>query len=199
HRRSRPGRRAGRGAEHRAGRGIGRGAGRGSGRGAGRIAGHTAGHTARRGTGQRMTAEAAAETHRIGLRRLLTLLSGRAAFRLLLYGSAVVLVAAWSREDFSRYAAAVGAVGWLSMVVQSGPEKAALTLVPRARRTREQLAGMLRAAVAYVPLPFTLTAVAALLLAPGATVTLYLLAVAYYVGLGCGMLGVAVHRALGGY
>jgi len=146
-----------------------------------------------------MTAEAAAETHRIGLRRLLTLLSGRAAFRLLLYGSAVVLVAAWSREDFSRYAAAVGAVGWLSMVVQSGPEKAALTLVPRARRTREQLAGMLRAAVAYVPLPFTLTAVAALLLAPGATVTLYLLAVAYYVGLGCGMLGVAVHRALGGY
>ncbi|MDA0638416.1 hypothetical protein OUY22_33845, partial [Nonomuraea sp. MCN248] len=141
----------------------------------------------------------AAEAHRIGPRRLLTLLSGRAAFRLLLYGSAGVLVAAWSREDFNRYAAAVGAVGWLSMVVQSGPEKAALALIPRARRTRDQLAGMLRTAVAYVPLPFTAAAVAALLISPGSTVTVYLLAVAYYVGLGCGMLGVAVHRALGGY
>lgn len=141
----------------------------------------------------------AAGAHRIGPRRLLTLLSGRAAFRLLLYGSAGVLVAAWSQEDFNRYAAAVGAVGWLSMVVQSGPEKAALTLIPRAHRTREQLAGMLRAAVAYVPLPFTAAAVAALLIGPGSTFTIYLLAVAYYIGLGCGMLGVAVHRALGGY
>ncbi|WP_336204406.1 hypothetical protein [Nonomuraea sp. LPB2021202275-12-8] len=137
--------------------------------------------------------------HRIGPRRLLTLLGGRATFRLLLYGSAGVLVAAWSREDFNAYGAAVGAVGWLSMVVQSGPEKAALTLIPRARRTREQLAGMLRAVVAYVPLPFTAAAAAGLVLAPNSTVTIYLLAIAYYIGLGCGMLGVAVHRALGRY
>ncbi|TDE49029.1 hypothetical protein E1295_20640 [Nonomuraea mesophila] len=137
--------------------------------------------------------------HRIGPRRLLTLLGGRATFRLLLYGSAGVLVAAWSREDFNRYAAAVGAVGWLCMVVQSGPEKAALTLIPRAGRTRRQIAGMLRAMVTYVPLPFTAAAAAALLLAPDATITIYLLAIAYYIGLGCGMLGVAVHRALGSY
>lgn len=137
--------------------------------------------------------------HRIGPRRLLTLLSGRAAFRLLLYGSAGVLVAAWNQADFNTYAAAVGAAGWLAMVVQSGPEKAALTLLPRARRTRAQLAGLLRGIVAYVPLPFTAVAVLALAFAPRSAVTVYLLAIAYYVGLGCGMLGVAVHRALGGY
>jgi hypothetical protein len=141
----------------------------------------------------------AVAAHRVGVRRLLTLLGGRATFRLLLYGSSGALVAAWSREDFNAYAAAVGAVGWLCMVVQSGPEKAALTLIPRASRTREQLAGLLRAVVAYVPLPFTAAAAAGLVLAPGSTVTIYLLAIAYYIGLGCGSLGVAVHRALGRY
>ncbi|MDF2704743.1 hypothetical protein AB0C18_25880 [Nonomuraea muscovyensis] len=146
-----------------------------------------------------MSAVDAAVSHRIGARRLLTLLSGRATFRLLLYGSAAVLVLAWSRADFNAYAAAVGATGWLSMVVQSGPEKAALTLIPRARRTRDQVAALLRAVVAYVPVPFTVAAVAALAAAPEATVTLYLLSVAYYVSLGCGMLGVALHRALGRY
>ncbi|MET7462744.1 hypothetical protein [Nonomuraea sp. NPDC005501] len=141
----------------------------------------------------------AAAAHRIGPRRLLTLLTGRAAFRLLMYGSAGVLVAAWSREDFNRYAAAVGAAGWLGMLAQSGPEKAALTLLPRAGRTRGHLVGMLRAVVAYVPLPFTVAAAVALLLAPGSQPAVYLTAAAYYVALGCGMLGVAVHRALGRY
>ncbi|MFI6323806.1 hypothetical protein ACIBG8_40210 [Nonomuraea sp. NPDC050556] len=142
---------------------------------------------------------AATVSHRIGVRRLLALLGGRATFRLLLYGSAGILVAAWSKDDFNRYAAVMGAVGWLCMLVQSGTEKAALKLIPRARRTRDQLAGMLRAVVAYVPLPFTLAAVVALVVAPGGTVTLYLLGIAYYVTLGCGSLGVAVHRALGRY
>ncbi|MFI7451503.1 hypothetical protein ACIBQX_28680 [Nonomuraea sp. NPDC049714] len=141
----------------------------------------------------------AVASHRIGARRLLTLLGGRATFRLLLYGSSGVLVAAWSRADFNAYAAAAGAVGWLCMVVQSGPEKAALTLIPRAFRTRDQLAGLLRAVVAYVPLPFTAAAAAGLVLAPGSTATIYLLAIAYYIALGCGSLGVAVHRALGRY
>ncbi|MFI7635006.1 hypothetical protein [Nonomuraea sp. NPDC049400] len=141
----------------------------------------------------------AAEAHRIGPRRLLMLLGGRATFRLLLYGSAGVLVAAWSQEDFNRYAAAIGAASWLCMLVESGPEKAALTLIPRARRTREQIAGMLRAVVAYVPLPFVAAAAVALLLAPGSQAALFLLAAAYYVAVGCGMLGVAVHRALSRY
>ncbi|GGO80813.1 hypothetical protein [Nonomuraea cavernae] len=137
--------------------------------------------------------------HRIGPRRLLTLLGGRATFRLLLYVSAGVLVAAWSREDFNVYAAAVGAAGWLAMVVQSGPEKAALTLIPRARRTRDQLIGPLRAIVGYVPPPFAAAGAVAFALAPDSAVTVYLLAIAYYISLGCGMLGVALHRALGGY
>lgn len=138
-------------------------------------------------------------SHRVGLRSLMTLLGGRATFRLLLYGSAGVLVAAWSGDDFNRYSAAMGATGWLCMVVQSGPEKAALRLIPRARRTREQLAGMLRAILAYVPIPFAMAAAAGLVLAPDSMATIYLLGTAYYISLGCGMLGVAVHRALGHY
>ncbi|MER7368217.1 hypothetical protein [Nonomuraea wenchangensis] len=140
-----------------------------------------------------------AVSHRVGLSRLTTLLAGRAVFRLMLYGSAALLALAWTRPDFNAYAAVMGAVGWLCMVVQSGGEKAALKLIPRARRTRDDLVGMLRALVAYVPLPPALAAVTALALAPDARVTLYLLGVAYYVGLGCGMLGVALHRALGHY
>lgn len=138
-------------------------------------------------------------TYRVGASRLVTLLAGRATFRVLLYGSAAVLVAAWSRDDFGRYAAVMGAVAWLSMVVQSGTEKAALKLIPRAGRTRAQLAGMLRAVLAYVPVPLTVAAVAGLVVAHGSTITLYLLGAAYYVAMGCGMLGVALHRALGRY
>ncbi|MFI7128843.1 hypothetical protein ACIBQ1_24285 [Nonomuraea sp. NPDC050153] len=140
-----------------------------------------------------------AVTHRIGLSRLTTLLAGRAVFRLMLYGSAALLALAWSRPDFNAYAAVMGAVGWLCMVVQSGGEKAALKLIPRARRTRDDLAGMLRALVAYVPVPPAVAAVVALAAAPGEHLTLYLLGIAYYVALGCGMLGVALHRALGHY
>lgn len=137
--------------------------------------------------------------HRVGPRRLLSLLAGRATFRLLLYGSAVILVLAWSRQDFNRYATVIGAVGWLNILVQSGTEKAALKLIPRARRTREQLTWMLRVVVAYLPLPFSVAAAAGFALAPDSTLTLYLLGCAYYVSLGCGMLGVAVHRVLGRY
>ncbi|MEV4224048.1 hypothetical protein [Nonomuraea sp. NPDC049725] len=140
-----------------------------------------------------------AAAHRIGLPRLVTLLAGRAAFRVMLYGSAALLALAWSRAEFDAYGAVMGAAGWLCMVVQSGGEKAALKLIPRARRTRDDLAGMLRVLVAYVPLPPLAAALAALALAPGEPVTLYLLGVAYYVALGCGMLGVALHRALGRY
>ncbi|WP_327085659.1 hypothetical protein OIE66_25305 [Nonomuraea sp. NBC_01738] len=137
--------------------------------------------------------------HRVGLRRLAALLAGRASFRLLLYGSAAVLALAWTAQDFNAYSAAVGAVNWLGMLIQAGTEKAALKLVPRARRTKDQILGTLRAVTLYVPLPFTAVAVAAVVFAPGATATLYLLAIAYYVALGCGMLGVALHRALERY
>ncbi|MCF6473329.1 hypothetical protein FAF44_33835 [Nonomuraea sp. MG754425] len=140
-----------------------------------------------------------AVSHRIGLSRLATLLAGRAVFRLMLYGSAALLALAWSRPDFNAYAATVGALGWLCMVVQSGGEKAALKLIPRAHRTRDDLVGMLRALVAYVPLPPALAAAVALAVAPRERLTLYLLGAAYYITLGCGMLGVALHRALGRY
>ncbi|MFI6522673.1 hypothetical protein ACIBF1_44470 [Spirillospora sp. NPDC050679] len=148
-------------------------------------------------TGTRVPGPARAAPPRVGLRPLVPLLAGRASFRVLLYLSGPLLLAAWGHDDFNRYAAAVGSVTWLTAVVQAGPEKAALKLLPRSRRTLGDTLGPLRAAVAFLPAPFAVAAVAAMLAAPSAAVTLYLTAAAYQVALGCTLLGAALHRALG--
>ncbi|WP_067476103.1 hypothetical protein [Actinomadura hibisca] len=148
-------------------------------------------------TGTRVPGPARAGPPRTGMRSLAPLLAGRASFRVLLYLSGPLLLAAWGRDDFNRYAAAVGSVTWLTALVQAGPEKAALKLVPRSHRTLGDTLGPLRAAVAFLPIPPAVVAVAAMLAAPSATATLYLTAAAYQIALGCTLLGAGVHRALG--
>ncbi|MFG2005183.1 hypothetical protein ACGFNU_39170 [Spirillospora sp. NPDC048911] len=109
----------------------------------------------------------------------------------------MALLAAWGRTEFGRYAAAVGAAVWLTPLVQAGPEKAILKLFPRARRTRSDLIRPLRAAVAFLPLPFGAVAVAVTVVQPSGTAALYCTAAAYHVSLGCTLLGTALYRALG--
>ncbi|WP_026414420.1 hypothetical protein [Actinomadura oligospora] len=130
-------------------------------------------------------------------RLVLFLLVGRVVLRLLLYAAGMILVFAWGRDEFSRYAAAAGTAVWLTPLVQAGPEKAALKLLPRATRTRGDLLGPLRATVALLPLPFAAATAVMLLYDPHATATLYIAAASYQVSLGCTLLGTAVHRALG--
>ncbi|MBW8481165.1 hypothetical protein [Actinomadura parmotrematis] len=134
---------------------------------------------------------------RPAVRWMAPLLAGRAAFRVVLYLSGPLLLLAWGRGAFNGYAAAVGSVTWLTVLVQAGPEKAVLKLVPRSRRTRGDLLRPLRAMVAWLPVPAALATLAALAAAPSATATLYLAAAAFQVAIGCTLLGTALHRSLG--
>lgn len=132
---------------------------------------------------------------RIGARLLISLIAGRASYRLMLWAASVVLAGVWGRTEFAPYAASVGAAAWLTSVIQTGPEKAALKLVPRARRVRGELIAAVRAVVLWVPIPLAVAAYAAAVLAP-AQVSLRVLAAAHYVTLGCALLGVALYRVL---
>ncbi|MEV6967990.1 hypothetical protein AB0M47_23050 [Hamadaea sp. NPDC051192] len=58
------------------------------------------------------------------------LLAGRGAYRIATYAGGLALLNLWGPDDFAAYATAVGALAWLTQLVSSGPEKAALNLVP---------------------------------------------------------------------
>ncbi len=133
---------------------------------------------------------------RIGPRAMLSLIAGRTAYRMALYAASVLLLAAWGRAEFAPYAAAMGAATWLITVVQMGPEKTALKLLPRARRTHGDIADGLRVFGLAAPVLPLVVAVALLATAPSSHAALYAVAVAQSVALGSVMLGVALHRAL---
>lgn len=130
-------------------------------------------------------------------RLVLSLASGRIVFRVVTYGSSVVLLAAWGYEDFNRYATAVGPAIWLTGLVAAGPEKAALKLVPRSRRTRGDLIRPLRSLCAYLPVPCVAAVAVAVVVAPASTLTLWLAAAAGQIVLGCTFVAIALFRALG--
>jgi hypothetical protein len=134
---------------------------------------------------------------RVPARLVLSLASGRVVFRVVTYGSGVVLLAAWGYEDFNRYAAAVGPTIWLTGLVAAGPEKATLKLVPRSRRTRGDLIRLLRSLCAYLPFPFVAAVAVAVAVAPESAATLWLAAAATQIVLGCTFVGIALFRALG--
>lgn len=67
-----------------------------------------------------------------GSRMVVALIGGRLVYRLALYAAGLGLLAFWGPAVFAGYASAIGAVGWLFALTSSGPEKAALTLMPTA-------------------------------------------------------------------
>ncbi|MDX3101477.1 hypothetical protein [Nonomuraea angiospora] len=143
------------------------------------------------------TESRARPSSRVGARLVLSLASGRVAFRVVTYGSGIILLAAWGEEDFNRYAAAAGPMLWLTGLVAAGPEKAALKLVPRSRRTRGDLVMPLRSLCAYLPVPFVTAVAVAVVVAPESTPTLWLAAAAGQIVLGCTLVAIALFRALG--
>ena len=135
--------------------------------------------------------------HRVGARVLVSMIAGRTVLRLLAYASGVIFAAVWSGPDFARYAAALGTAVWLTPLIQTGPEKTALKLIPRSVRTRGQIIGLLRTVVLVVPVPLLAATALAVALAPTGTATLYLAAAAYQIALGCNLLAIALYRAIG--
>lgn len=132
---------------------------------------------------------------RVGPRAMLSLIAGRTAYRMALYAASVLLLAAWGRTEFAPYAGAMGAATWLITVVQMGPEKTALKLMPRARRTQGDIADGLRVFGLVAPIAPVVVAFAVLAAAPSSHAALYAVAVAQSIALGSVMLGVALHRA----
>ncbi|MEV0400962.1 hypothetical protein [Actinoallomurus sp. NPDC050550] len=143
------------------------------------------------------TLPSTAVPERVRLWTVASLIAGRSAYRVALYAAGILLLAAWGSARFAPYAAALGTTSWLTTVVQMGPEKAALKLLPRARRTHGDLVAALRAFALLAPILLVGAAAVAVVAAPQSRVALYALAAAQATALGSVLLGVALHRALG--
>jgi hypothetical protein len=128
-----------------------------------------------------------------GGRLMLALLAGRGAFRVTAQLAPLALVGHWGAAGFADYASAVGISAWTVFVAGSG-EKAALKLVPRARRLAPAVARIVvRIAAAPVAVAAVLVALSVL------RGTDRLLATALLCSTGLGLLQVAVglHRVRG--
>ncbi|MCP2326892.1 hypothetical protein HDA40_005399 [Hamadaea flava] len=116
------------------------------------------------------------------------LLAGRGAYRIATYAGGLALLQLWGPDDFAAYATAVGALAWLTQLVSSGPEKAALNLVPLRGG-----AGLARFFRALVVSALCLALVAGLLSGAG----LYGAAGVVAVGVGSATVLVALYRLSG--
>lgn len=135
--------------------------------------------------------------YHVPLRTLLRLVAGRSSVRITVLLSNVLLLWLWGDERYGRYAAAVAASGWLIALLQAGPEKTILKLIPRAPRTGPLITEGLLAALT------TLWAAAAVVfgfcLASGAPerVVLYVGVGTMAVGTGTGLVLAGLHRVEG--
>jgi hypothetical protein len=141
---------------------------------------------------------ARAGRYAIGLRTLLTLLAGRASYRLVLLGTTVALLPVWGEQVYGVFAAATASFSWLLALIVAGPEKAVLKLRPRARRIGAELSDALQAVLWWAPAPLA-AGFGALLLVRGSgdPVTLYAGVATMQFSVGCTLLLVALHRAAG--
>lgn len=125
---------------------------------------------------------------------VLSLLFGRVSYRVGMYGAGLALLALWGPEQFALYATATGAAGWLFALSSSGPEKAALVLLPR-----YGAAGLERRFLALAVLPsmaLSLLAAAAWFALPLSSSRFFLAAALSTAVGGCAVL-VGLHRLRG--
>ncbi|WP_460491241.1 hypothetical protein [Dactylosporangium cerinum] len=128
-----------------------------------------------------------------GGRMMLALFAGRGAFRATIQLTPLALAVPWGAARFADYAGAVGVSAWTVFVAASG-EKAALKLVPRARRLGGAVARVVLR-VAAVPVLAAATAFAAATVADrGRVIAAALL---WSAALGLLQLAVGLHRVRG--
>jgi hypothetical protein len=134
---------------------------------------------------------------RIGLSLLCGLIAGRAAFRLILYGANLALLAGWGAATFARYAAASGALVWVLVLAQAGPEKTALKLLPRGGEGHLAMLKGLRTVIRLAPALGLVSAASLTLIDAQGSGALYAAAAAESIALGLNIAAVATQRALG--
>ncbi len=136
-------------------------------------------------------------TYVVGRRTLTALFAGRGAFRLAQLGANVILLPLWGNERYGTYAAAVATFTWLIALLQSGPEKTVLKLLPRAPRTGPLVTEALLALLWCLPIPLLLAFGVVTLVDGGGAVSLYAGVAVMAVGSGCLLLLAGLHRVMG--
>jgi hypothetical protein len=136
-------------------------------------------------------------SHQVRPLAALGLVAGHGVGRVVQYAGVSALLLAWGTDEYAVYAAAVGTFGWLVALVAVGPEKAALKVLPRARRTEADLR---RAFIALEALSLPAGAVfllAALLSGWSQNVLVYVGTAAAEMGIGANVVLVALCRLRG--
>jgi hypothetical protein len=137
-----------------------------------------------------------AERYRVGLLSLLSLVAGRASYRLVVLATNTLLWPVWGRDRYGTYAAAVAAFGWLT-VLMLGPEKAMLKLLPRAPRTGPVVTAALVAVLWWLPLPVVAAFAAVRLVDGPGSAAVHVGVAGMFLSVGCTMVLVGLHRAAG--
>jgi len=136
-------------------------------------------------------------SYRPRLRTLLTLVAGRSAFRLAQLAATVVLLPLWGERRYGVYAGAVAAFTWVISLLQAGPEKTVLKLLPRAPRTGPQIVEAIAALLWWLPVPLLVAFAVAVTAGERGTVAIYLGVAAIAVGSGETLLLAGLHRVSG--
>jgi len=135
--------------------------------------------------------------YQLRVRTLVSLAAGRGSFRLAQLAATVILLPLWGQTRYGVYAAAVTTFTWIIPLLQSGPEKTVLKLLPRAPRTGppivEALTGLLWCLIIAMPLTFGIT----LALGQRHTAAVYVGVSATAVGSGSTLLLAGLHRVTG--
>jgi hypothetical protein len=131
------------------------------------------------------------------LATLLSLVAGRASYRLIQAATTVLLLPVWGSEVYGTFAAAMASFAWLMALVFTGPEKLVLKLLPRSPRTGPMVTGGLLAMVWWLPLP-PVVAFGLVYAGYGAGApTVYVGVAAMQLSIGCTLLLIGLHRAYG--
>jgi hypothetical protein len=132
----------------------------------------------------------------MGLRVALSLIAGRAAYRIAFQAASLALLAAWGTEVFGTYAAALGVSTWL-VFIGTAAEKAVLKTLPRSRLL---VPAVVRICLVIAGAP-TVVGLAVLGVAaavePGSRLVLYSLAAVWCTSSGLLFVVAALHRLAG--
>lgn len=145
-------------------------------------------------TGSTPASRAGRYTVRTGT--LVSLLAGRASYRLIQLSTSVLLLLAWGADTYAAYATASAVFAWVLALVVSGPEKTVLKLLPRGPRTGLMITEALAGVLWWLPLPLVAAFVLVLVATDGGDQAVYVGVAAMMLSAGCTMLLIGVHRAL---
>jgi hypothetical protein len=139
----------------------------------------------------------AATNYRVGVRTLAKLFAGRGSFRLAQLAANVALLPLWGNERYGVFAAAVATFSWLIALLQSGPEKTVLKLLPRAPRSGPLIVQAMAAILWCLPIPVLAVFAATVAFDRDGPVSVYVGVAAMAIGSGTILLLAGMHRVTG--